>query len=109
MSDDTETPPRSFRAANDNVRSCPHCGQPLLTHHGVRLSPAEDDVYDLIDRGRGSLAQLCAALDKSSPLVRTHIHNINSRLRETDFAIVSDGGRSPTYRVRNVRTLEEAA
>jgi hypothetical protein len=109
MSDDTNT--RSFRRyANDNVPTCPHCGQRLLTHHGVKLSPQEANVYDLINRGCGSLAQLCVALDKSSGLVRTHIHNINARFRETDFSIVSDGGRPPTYRVLNVRArLEEAA
>ena len=94
--------------ANDNNPRCPHCGQCLLTHHDVRLSPQESNVYSLIDRGCGSLAQLCAALDKSSGNVRTHIHNINDRFRQTDFAIVSDGRRPPTYRFLNVR-LKEAA
>ena len=100
---------RSFRAANDNVRTCPHCGQRLLTHHGVKLSPQEANIYDLINRGCGSLTQICTALDKSSGLVRTHIHNINARFRGTDFAIVSDGSRPPTYRVLNVRAQKEAA
>jgi len=105
MNDDAPT--KSFqRYANDNVqRLCPHCGQRLLTHHGVRLSPQEANIYSLINRGCGSLAQLCAA----SGLVRTHIHNINARFRETDFAIVSDGSRPPTYRVLNVRAQKEAA
>ena len=103
---------KSFRhCANDNVPGvCPHCGQRLLTHHGVRLSPAQANIYSLISRGCGSLAQLCVALDKSPGLVRTHIHNINTRFRATEFAIVSDGGRPPTYCVRNVRArLKEAA
>jgi DNA-binding CsgD family transcriptional regulator len=100
----------SDKHANDNVqRVCPHCGQRLLTHHGVRLSPQEANIYDMISRGVGSLGQLCVALDKSPGLVRTHIHNINVRFRGTDFAIVSDGGRPPTYRVRNVRAQKEAA
>ena len=104
------TDDKSFRhCANDNAPTCPHCGQRLLTHHGVRLSPQEANIYSLISEGCGSLAQLCTALDKSSGLVRTHIHNINTRFRDTDFAIVSDGGRPPTYRVVNVRKLEEAA
>jgi DNA-binding CsgD family transcriptional regulator len=95
--------------ANDNnPRLCPHCGQRLLTHHGVRLSPSEATVYDMISHGYGALSQLCAALDKSPGLVRTHIHNINDRFRESDFAIVTDGRRPPTYQVRNVR-LKEAA
>jgi hypothetical protein len=93
--------------ANDNTPRCPRCGQRLLTHHGVRLSPQEANVYDAILRN-GSLAQLCAALDKSPGLVRAHIHNINDRFRQTDFAIVTDGRRPPTYRVANVR-LKEAA
>jgi hypothetical protein len=97
--------------ANDNnpaQRICPHCGQRVLRVHGVNLSPQEANVYDMINRGDGSLAQLCAALDKSPGLVRTHIHNINDRFRQTDFAIVSDGRRPPTYQVRDVR-LKEAA
>jgi hypothetical protein len=66
----------------------------------------------MISQGVGSLPQLCAALDKSPGLVRTHIHNINARFRDTDFAIISDGARPPTYRVRrvlNVRAQKEAA
>jgi hypothetical protein len=101
--------------ANDNVqRLCPHCGQRLLTHHGVKLSPQEAKVYDMVTRG-GALSQLCAALYPNKPAalastaVRTHIHNINVRFRGTDFAIVSDGGRPPTYRVANVRAQKEAA
>jgi DNA-binding CsgD family transcriptional regulator len=98
------------RYANDNAqRVCPHCGQRLLTHHGVRLSPQETNVYDMISQGCGSLPQLCAALDKTRGLVRTHIHNINVRFRATDFAIVSDGRRPPNYRVANVRAQKEAA
>ena len=96
--------------ANDNVqRVCSHCGQRLLTHHGVKLSPQEANVYGMISQGCGSLGRLCAALDKSPGLVRTHIHNINVRFRATDFSIVSDGGRPPTYRVLNVRAQKEAA
>jgi DNA-binding CsgD family transcriptional regulator len=98
----------SDRYANDNG-VCPHCGQRLLTHHGVRLSPQEANVYDLISQGDGSLRRLSAALDKSSGTVRQHIHNINVRFRGTDFAIVSDGGRPPTYRVRRVLNVREAA
>ena len=110
MNDDTSAPAKSFRSyANDNVRTCPHCGQRLLTHHGVKLSPQEANVYDLINRGCGSLAQLCAALAKSSGLVRAHIHNINTRFFKTGFAIVSDGGRPPIYRVSRVRELRDAA
>jgi DNA-binding CsgD family transcriptional regulator len=94
--------------ANDNSPRCPHCGQRLLTHHGVKLSPQEANVYDMISQGHGALSQLCVALDKSPGLVRTHIHNINIRFRESEWAIVTDGRRPPTYCVRNVR-LKEAA
>jgi len=92
-------------SANDNFRCCPHCGQRLVTHRGVKLSPQQANVYDMVSQGHGALAQLCAALDKSPGLVRTHIHNINIRFRQTDFAIVTDGKRPPTYHVR----LKEAA
>jgi hypothetical protein len=88
---------------------CPQCGQRLLTYHGVKLSPQEAAIYSLISDGCGLLPQLCAVLGKSSGLIRTVIHVINTRLRETDFAIVSDGGRPPTYCVRNVRKMEIAA
>jgi hypothetical protein len=94
--------------ANDNIPRCPHCGQRLLRVHGVRLSPQEANVYDLINQGCGALTRLCVALDKSPGLVRTHIHNISARFRQTDFAIVTDGRRPPTYHVANVR-LKEAA
>jgi hypothetical protein len=74
---------------------------------GVRLSPKLAEIFDTLSEP-ASLDQLCEVFYSGKPrhdaanCVKVQIHGINDLLRETDYAICSNGKRPPTYRVVRV-------
>ena len=40
------------------THTCPHCGQRMTLRHGVRLSPREADLFDLIDNDQDRIERI---------------------------------------------------
>ena len=76
------------------------------TVQGVRLSPRLTEIFDTLDSPT-TLDQLCETFESSRNCIKVQVHQINARLRPTDYAILSDGKRPPTYRVVNVRVAND--
>jgi hypothetical protein len=76
--------------------------------NGVKLSPQLSNIFDVCCADM-TLDQLCVIFYSGKPRhdaansIKVQIHQINDLLRETDYAICSNGKRPPTYRVVNVR------
>jgi hypothetical protein len=92
---------------------CPQCGHRMLTRLGVQLSARQADIFDLItNTGDQGLEQevLADVLSPGKPrygamrLVAVHVHDINSILEETDFAIRKHGDKFGRYRLAKVRS-----
>ena len=92
---------------------CPACGQRVLIRLGVKLSPRQADIFDVISNtGERGLAQevLADILSPGKPrrgamrLAAVHVHTINSILEETDFAIRKAGGKFGRYRLAKVQS-----
>jgi hypothetical protein len=81
---------------------------------GVRLSPRLAEIFDTLSEP-ASLDQLCEVFYSGKPrpvaanCVKVQIHGINDLLRETDYAICSNGKRPPTYRVVRVANDNDRA
>jgi hypothetical protein len=73
---------------------------------GVKLSPQRAEIFDALDEP-ATLDHLCSIFGTSRGCIKVQVHQINSALRETDWAIYSDGKRPPTYRVLNVRAAND--
>jgi hypothetical protein len=72
---------------------------------GVRLSPRLSEIYDALNSPT-TLDQLCEIFG-SRNCVKVQVHQLNGLLRATDYAILSNGKRPPTYRVANVRAAND--
>jgi hypothetical protein len=76
--------------------------------HGVKLSPQLADIFDECHADM-TLDRLCLIFYSDKPrhaaanCIKVQVHQINGLLKETDWAIRSNGKRPPTYRVVNVR------
>ena len=69
---------------------------------GRKLSSQQAEIFDALPE---DLDGLCVIASRNC--IKVQIHQINGLLRETDWAICSDGKRPPTYRVVNVRTAND--
>ena len=67
---------------------------------GRKLSSQQAEIFDALPE---DLDGLCVIASRNC--IKVQIHQINGLLRETDWAICSDGRRPPTYRVVNVRAI----
>jgi hypothetical protein len=77
----------------NNKYRCPHCGAGI--RFGVWFSPKKLEIIDKITRGGNeglSAEQLGISLDT----LKSHVHQINVLLLETDYRI---RGRCPGYRI----------
>jgi hypothetical protein len=74
---------------------------------GVRLSPRLAEIFDTLSEGV-TLDRLCSTFYSGKPrhdaanCIKVQVHQINGLLKETDYAICSNGKRPPTYRVVRV-------
>ena len=99
--------------SNLAVAECPHCGQRVLTRHGVELSPKLADIFDSVwVAGSGGLSKEELATMYFGSSNRTDgkraaavaISNINERFEwmESPIRIRSMGYGEP-YRVEGIR------
>ena len=81
-------------------RTCPHCRQPIaIERAGVRLPPLKAAIFDAI-KAAGAIGvstdELIARLYEnrvvSRETIKAHVNQINDRLAETDYQIISMRG-----------------
>jgi len=87
---------------------CPYCRQRMLIRHGVRLSPRQADLFDIIERvsqagGRISIEALVDIFYPAKPTckakatIKVTINHINGMLEQTGVIIKSQ--RPDGYRL----------
>jgi hypothetical protein len=91
---------------------CPHCQQPMPQWRaGVRLSPLKARIFDAIKRAGADgiriedINAICFDGLSTNVNVRTHIHQINDALAETDIQIYGGGntGLVGFFRIRKLK------
>ena len=96
-------------------RICPHCQQPIaIERAGVRLPPLKAAIFDAI-KAAGAIGvstdELIASLYDgravSRETIKAHVNQINDRLAETDYQIISMRGRPALWalKCRKVRAV----
>jgi hypothetical protein len=94
------------------TRCCPHCGQPIVTFFGVKLTAHQSDIFNMIlaraDHGVSTDA-LIGVLYPGKPdylarrALRANISLLNERLEETDKRVrLQPPRRDGIYRVITV-------
>ena len=91
---------------------CPHCGQPMLMRHGVRLTAKLAVIFDLIERSgdRGVMIEVLAgavypgvATRVAVDRVRVQVHKINDRFEEIDKRVRMQPRHDGPYRVITIK------
>ena len=98
---------------------CPHCGQRMLTRHGVHLSPRLADIFDIIEHSgdRGVTEEVLSSIFYSGRpsreaynCIRVNISHINSHLASTDYRVAkTEGVRGAEYPYRVLKENQAAA
>ena len=90
--------------------TCPHCGQRLITRHGVSLTPLLAAIFDIVERAgeRGVMMEaLVAALPRyrdrpehrARAAVKNNIIHLNDRLVTTDMRVRTVPSHVGPYRL----------
>lgn len=99
-----------------SIRTCLHCGQPMLLRSGVRLSRRLVEIYDLIERAGDhgvTPERLVAAFYAGKPeaaaraAIKSNIWQINDRLVETTTRVEMQPPRYGAYRLVTQRQIEK--
>ncbi|HEY2243420.1 MAG TPA: hypothetical protein VGH47_04250 [Xanthobacteraceae bacterium] len=97
--------------------TCPHCGQRILTRHGVRLSPLLSEIFGVIEKAGEHGVTAWALMVRLYPglpdaqaraRIKSNVWRINNCFSGTNIR-VRLGGKLAPYRVVRIRQMASAA